>query len=534
MREKMGKILEEIKGIKEKVGKKNLIIILIVVIAVIAAIMLLIHVSGIVRYEVLYTGLSQDEQVEILGKLQELGIASESDDDGSISVPEGQSDTARAQLALQGYPKSGLSYDIFTSNVSMTSTDYEKETYKIYELQDRLAATIKYFSGVRDATVTIATGEKSSYVLSSDESNSNTTASVTVIMTDGGSPSTEQVTGIQKLVSSSVPQMDSSDVTVIDGNGNEVSGSEDSEFGDATSLSSLKLQLEESAELSIKAKVKDLLESVYGAEKVRVAVNCTVDIDKKVSELLTYYPSEDGDNSGVTSKMTLDWEGMGNVESAGGVVGTESNSEVPTYPYLTEGDDGNYYADQRTYDYLVSQLTEQIQKDAGELTDTNVAVVIDSGSLSANDIRQITDLVGVTAGIPSESRSEKVSIMDANFSSSEESSSATQTIMDKLNLSPATLVVGGSALLILIVILIALAVILKKITKKRELQEAIFRPEYEEGEMDWKTEESIDLSNMESTKEQVLRDQIREFASQNPEITASLIKNWLRGDGEEE
>jgi flagellar M-ring protein FliF len=36
----------------------------------------------------------------------------------------------------------------------MTSTDYEKETYKIYELQDRLAATIKYFSGVRDATVT--------------------------------------------------------------------------------------------------------------------------------------------------------------------------------------------------------------------------------------------------------------------------------------------------------------------------------------------------------------------------------------------
>jgi flagellar M-ring protein FliF len=353
-------------------------------------------------------------------------------------------------------------------------------------------------------------------------------------MTDGGSPSTEQVTGIQKLVSSSVPQMDSSDVTVIDGNGNEVSGSEDSEFGDATSLSSLKLQLEESAELSIKAKVKDLLESVYGAEKVRVAVNCTVDIDKKVSELLTYYPSEDGDNSGVTSKMTLDWEGMGNVESAGGVVGTESNSEVPTYPYLTEGDDGNYYADQRTYDYLVSQLTEQIQKDAGELTDTNVAVVIDSGSLSANDIRQITDLVGVTAGIPSESRSEKVSIMDANFSSSEESSSATQTIMDKLNLSPATLVVGGSALLILIVILIALAVILRKITKKRELQEAIFRPEYEEGEMDWKTEESIDLSNMESTKEQVLRDQIREFASQNPEITASLIKNWLRGDGEEE
>jgi flagellar M-ring protein FliF len=123
--------------------------------------------------------------------------------------------------------------------------------------------------------------------------------------------------------------------------------------------------------------------------------------------------------------------------------------------------------------------------------------------------------------------------MDANFSSSEETSSTAQTIMDKLNLTPSTLVVGGSALLLLIVILIALVVLLRKITKKRELQEAIFKPEYEDNEMDWKTEESIDLSNMESTKEQVLRDQIREFASQNPEITASLIKNWLRGDGEE-
>jgi flagellar M-ring protein FliF len=294
----------------------------------------------------------------------------------------------------------------------------------------------------------------------------------------------------------------------------------------------LKLQLEESAEASIKAKIKDLLESIYGSEKVRVAVNCTVDIDKKVSELLTYYPSEDGNNSGVTSKMTLDWEGMGDVESPGGVVGTESNSEVPTYPYLTEGDDGNYYADQRTYEYLVSQLTEQIEKNAGEITDTNVAVVIDSGSLTANDIQQITDLVGVTAGIPSDSRSEKVSVMDANFASQEQSDTS-QTVFDMIRMSPVMFSAAGGAVLLLIILLILLALLIKKKNRKRELQEAIFKPEYEDNEVEWNTEEPIDLSNMEDTKEKVLREQIREFASQNPEITASLIKNWLKGDEEE-
>ena len=527
MRERLDKILEQLKEIREKIGRRNLIIILLVVVAVLIGIGVLIHNASKVTYEILYTGLSQDEQVEILGKLQELGIESQSDDDGEIRVVEGQADTARAQLAMEGYPKSGLSYDIFTANVSMTSTDFEKETYKIYELQDRLAATIKCFSGVRDATVTIAVGETSDYALST-ESDSPTTASVTVIMSDGGSPTSNQVTGIQQLVSSSVPEMTAEDVTVIDGNGNEVTENEEGNLADADSLSALKVQLEETAELSLKAKIKDLLEPVYGEDKVRVAVNCTVDIDKKVSELLTYYPSEDGDNSGVTSKMTLDWESVGSVDSAGGVVGTESNSEVPTYPYVTEGDDGNYYADKRTYDYLVSQLTEQIEKDAGEITDTNVAVVIDSGSLTADDIQQITDLVGVAAGIATADRTEKISVMDTRFFTPE-TQPITQTLLERLKDMGPLLYILAAAVLLLFILLMVVTTAMRKRKKRRLAQQVMLEPEDEAEELDWEAE-TISLDEMEQTKEQILKDQIREFASQNPEIAASLIKNWLRDE----
>ncbi|MGN1350225.1 MAG: flagellar basal-body MS-ring/collar protein FliF [Anaerovoracaceae bacterium] len=532
MRERLDKILEQLKVIREKIGRRNLIIILAVTLAVIIGIVVLIRVAGAVSYEVLYTGLSQEEQVEILGKLQELGIQSQSTNDGEIRVVEGQSDSARAQLALEGYPKSGLSYDVFTANVSMTSTDFEKETYKLYELQDRLAATIRCFSGVRDATVTIAVGEKSTYVLSSgSQSDSPTTASVTVIMMDGGSPAAEQVAGIKKLVSSSVPGMTPEDVTVIDGNGNEVSAEgEQNSLTQATSLSSLKVELEEKAERSIKAKVQDLLEPVYGEDRVRVAVNCTVDIDKKVSELLTYYPSEEGNNSGVTSKMTLNWEAIGNVESPGGVVGTETNSEVPTYPYLTEGDDGTYYADQRTYDYLVSQLTEQIEKDAGEITDTNVAVVIDSGKLTNDDIMQLTELVGVTAGIDAEARDAKVSVMDTRFFTPEEPA-ITQTLLDQLKAMGPLLYILIGVLALFLLILMTAAIMMNRKKKKRIAQTVMLQPEEEEEELDWDIE-TINLEEMEATREQVLKNQIREFASQNPDIAASLIKNWLREEGE--
>ncbi len=245
MRERLDKILEQLKELNDKIGKPKRRIILIVVIAVIVAIIVLIKLMSVTTYEVLYTGVSSDEQIEILGALQELGIESKSYDNGTIEVPSGQADSARAQLAMEGHPNSGMSYDIFSDNVGITSTDFEKETYKLYELQDRLAATIKYFNGVRDARVTIATGEKSDYVLKPDDADTDTTASVTVIMKDGGSPTDDQVEGIQKLVSSSVPGMSSDQVSVIDGDGNYISDNLEGDLADSSTLSSLKIELKE-------------------------------------------------------------------------------------------------------------------------------------------------------------------------------------------------------------------------------------------------------------------------------------------------
>ena len=97
----------------------------------------------------------------------------------------------------------------------MLTTDSDKQTYKLYELQDRIGSTIRLFDGVKDSKVTIALGEKSKYALNDDEKAS--TASVVVIMQDGGSPTEEQVVAIQRLVAKSIPEMELEDVAVIDG-----------------------------------------------------------------------------------------------------------------------------------------------------------------------------------------------------------------------------------------------------------------------------------------------------------------------------
>lgn len=104
------------------------------------------------------------------------------------------------------------------------TTDSDKQTYKLYDLQNRIGATIGLFDGVKDAKVTIALGEKQRYVLQ-EESDNGSSASVVVIMKDGGSPTSEQAAAIQRLVAGSVAGMDMDKVSVFDGNGLEITSS---------------------------------------------------------------------------------------------------------------------------------------------------------------------------------------------------------------------------------------------------------------------------------------------------------------------
>ena len=177
-------------------------------------------------YEVLFSNLGTEEAQQIIGKLQESQIDYQYTKNGEILVPSNVLDQTRANLAFEGYPKNGFGYQVFTENAGLMTTDSDKNRYAIYDLQNRIAATIMLFDGVRDAHVTIAMGEERKYVLS-DENVQQTTANAVVTMADGGSPSVEQALAVQRLVASGVPGLDPENVAVFDGNGNDVSTSEE-------------------------------------------------------------------------------------------------------------------------------------------------------------------------------------------------------------------------------------------------------------------------------------------------------------------
>ena len=190
--------LGQLKDFLGKYSKKTKIIAGTAAVAVIAAAVIIALVLNHKDYTTLFTGVTEEEATKIIGKLQESGVDFQYKENGDILVDEKVADKTRADLVYEGYPKSGFTYDVFTENSGGMTTDSEKETYKLYDLQDRIGATIRFFDGVKDAKVNIALKEEQKYVLEEDGEKAGTpSASVVVTMESGESPSEKQAAAIQ-------------------------------------------------------------------------------------------------------------------------------------------------------------------------------------------------------------------------------------------------------------------------------------------------------------------------------------------------
>lgn len=189
---------------------------MILVIAVSVALALVLNNRP---YETLVTGLTTDEASAIVGKLDEYGATDYKIEGDTIKVPEAEVANLQAKLLVDGYPKSGFLYGTYLDNVGMMSSESDRETLKNYELQDRMAAVIRNFSGVKNAVVDISPGSDQRYVLDSDNA-TPATAAVFVEMQDGGALPDSYVDAIGNFVAHSVQGLDFESVTITDSIGN--------------------------------------------------------------------------------------------------------------------------------------------------------------------------------------------------------------------------------------------------------------------------------------------------------------------------
>jgi len=528
-------------------------------------------------YSVLFTGMNQLETQEIAAKLQEMGEDYKIEKGDTILVLKDREDRLKAALVSEGYPKSGLTYDVFTSNIGMMSTDFERRQYAVMGLQDRMAAAIRYMPGVKDATVTFAVGEPQRYVLQDEMI--ETTASVLINMSNGTQPTTELVNGIQVLVSGGFPGLDKENVKVIDAtNGREVtvkeSTGEESSTRNQFELTDLKMRLEAQVAADSEQRVRRIFSQWYEADRVSVSANAVVDVDKKLKEIITYLPADN--NRGVISQETWTSEAAKDQNEEGGVVGTESNSEVPVYPGLTTDGTEIFYENSGQIDYLVSQILEQIQSDASSVTDLRVSVAIDDRAPLPDEVLEVKRLIANAAGILAEHVDTRVALVyySGSYTAGEPlppQTSAREPVFLDFTL-PELILIGAGIFIFLVIIVLVLVLVGNGRRKEAEEQAALdaaFGPDVlpdgamlqldgsvvrpdgtviqpdgtiiqpdgsvippdEAMEPAEKRPDILDISLMDlpNTREQELKEQIGKFASENPEISAQLIRTWLRG-----
>lgn len=569
MNEQIKKYLDPIKNFWTNLTKKRKIIF----ISVFAGIILISVIAGILLnqqpYVVLYPGLDHSEAVEVMNELKDRDVSFK-EDNGTIYVPKDQENSLRMDLSNEGHPKTAPNYDFFTKNTDIMSTDYEKKTIEKYQLNQRLEAVIKTLDGVENSNVTISIPDQSGYAW--DDNASAPSASVTVTLKSGKTLQPKQVNGIKQLVSKSVPNMKPDEVAVVDtATGEELSDSQDTSTNQID-ISQFKRTIEKEYENDIEKNVLKVLTPVFGNDNVKVTVKSVMDVDKKVQEIITYNPATK-DNKGVISEQNTNKEQeLNGSKKNGGAAGTETNSDVPTYPGVTVDGNTIYTKDEQSYKYLVSQVKEQIQGDAANIKDMTISVVINKAMMDDNQKTQIAGLAANAAAIDAS----KVAVYSAAFASP--ATTPTNTTPGTIPNLNQILIFGGAAVALLIFIIIISAMVVSSRRKKKraallgpdvssavpdefyQLNEAGESEESDETDgtdgteapdnnKETKKENPVDaekakaeaeklraLKELEvararqASKEEALRQKIQDFSSQNPEIAAQLIRSLLRGD----
>ena len=513
--------------------------------AIIALIVTLSVLSSTRPYSILFGGLSTEDMQIVVTALSNAGVTDyKIRNNDTILVRENQADRLRALVIQQGYPTTGYNYDTYFNHISALSSQADREQLVLFQLQERLASTIKWFDGVTDARVTITPGEDHRYIL--DESTMEAKASVMVQMQTGKALTSDLVASIRLLVANAEQGLTIENVSITDNTGARYTTDSTGAAADLDDTMKRKLALEAKINEDRRNKIMTVLVPIVGLENVEVSVNSTVDVTHSYSELLQYFEPDwaaDGSTEGRGIIGAQVWDNQlvrSGDATAGGTVGTATNSEINEYVVnedTVRGDETEIIrSGEITYD--VSHQTTQTEHPAGTITDITVAIAINSTLVPLQDPGKLVHMAAMAAGITAENEAEKIAIVSYPFYQSNNGSGAAD--VSTIFGMPAWAVYAAIAGFALFMALLLIFLLLRSKKKKRI---AILLAQEEEAAAAAAAaeaaaaaalaeQEGADIMEVHTEESMKMRQDVRQFVEENPAIAAQMIKNWLRG-GEE-
>ncbi len=548
---------EDINQIKEFV--KNLstpqkIAFSVIILLVVASLAGIIFWANTPEYGILYSNLSPDDAGEVIQKLKDMKIPYKVS--GSIiKIPEDKVAEVRMELASQGLPKGGgVGFEIFDkSKFGMTET-LERINYT-RALEGELSRTISSLREVKSARVHIVLPKKSVFLEESEPAK----ASVILNLLPGATLSRTSVRSIVHLLASSVEGLNPENITVVDVYGRLLSKPQGDTEEDAITLK--QIEAEKKLEEELSQKIVRLLEPVVGIGKVKADVDVELDFTKKEQIEELYDPDSQIERSKQTIKEEL------TQYESGGAPGVSSNVAMAANVAPTNVPIKVKKSTKETKNYELSKTVRKISYPTGVVKRLSVAVVVDDavkteekdGKLVKKKVKReqaelekIKNIVSAAVGV-NKNRGDIIEVTNLSFDeTSLKESDQFLNEYEKRQLIKTLIRYGVILIIALLIIFVVVKPLISKlikvaqpeapapsfdgITPEGELPkgaEALERgepvPILEEAareEVERELAEQFKIPK-ETHKIEILKEKLIDFAKENPDDLAAVIKALL-------
>ena len=453
-------------------------------------------------------------------------------------------------------------------NIIMSDTGFgvsqrmENERIK-HGREVQLARAIERIDGIHHATVLLAIPKDNVFT----REKSRPSAAVVVTLKQNAYLTPENVNSIRFLVASSVHNLMSKDVTVTDQNGRQLSA--EVKGDSAESKIQKEFELRTMREAQYRDKLDSILTPMLGLGNYSAEVDVTLDttVQEETSQL--YNP----DSQAVRSETLKEASGNDEKTNPYGVPGSLSNQPPANAAIPQQLKNGTATADKSTSDNkkesreavrnyevdttvrhtvrpsnVVQRLTVSVAVDYVRSLDKDGMVVYNPRSQS--DLDKIADLVRGGLGL-NDARGDFVKVETVSFPHGDVKPPVPwyeQEFFYRM------MRIGGSVIIVLIIIIFVIRPLLNKLLHKDESE---LNPEIDQDELDSQSaldgyddfnliaknkeladqvytinhEGGIELPNL--RKEADLLKAVRTLASNEPQLTAEVIKDWLEEDFKE-
>ena len=396
--------------------------------AIIAVIAVL---AGIVVYMIiqkpavttLYASLPEAEKARVVEALRNGGVDVTLDPStGDVLVPTTDYHNARIMLAAQGLPESVPDGYASIGDIPMGASR-SVESVKIKQSQEiELARSIGEIDGVVAARVHLALPEKSVFARTAVPPS----ASVFLQLSNGRTLGIHQVNAIVHLVSSSIPSMAKSDVTIVDQNGNLLS----KPYDDPSNVQNDgELEHRMKLEQIYRNRIIQLVSPIVGAGNVMAQVNLDIDFTQnEITEELV-----DPQASALrSSQSSLD---IAAKPDAKGIPGATTNRPPDTAQITSDfssgasGDGIQTRSSNEVKNFEVSRSISTTKKPSTRIVTINASVLVrdmeaenpETGLMEVQKIpedtlKEIEALVANAIGINAE-RGDKLTVSSSKFAS---------------------------------------------------------------------------------------------------------------------